>query len=104
MGLKDIVRPHAIRLARRVAPGTLEAVRRRRAAGAPMAPAASSTGRDIAELRRRIAELEAEVQENRQLNLRLAELTDVVQELLLPIALRDEKAIQETLSRHTGRL
>ena len=34
----------------------------------------------------RVAELEDEVQECRQLNLRLAELTDVVQELLLPVA------------------
>ena len=37
-------------------------------------------------LRERVAVLEDEVQECRQLNLRLAELTDVVQELLLPVA------------------
>ena len=43
-------------------------------------------------LRERVAVLEDEVQECRQLNLRLAELTDVVQELLLPVAQRDEAA------------
>ena len=37
-------------------------------------------------LQRRLDELEAEVQECRQLNLRLAELTDLVEQLLLPIA------------------
>lgn len=104
MGFKETVRPHAVRVARRVAPGLVEAAARRRTAGAPLAPAASSSGRELADLRKRVQELEAEVQENRQLNLRLAELTDVVQELLLPIALRDEKAIRETLSRHTDRL
>ena len=40
----------------------------------------------IEALRERVAVLEDEVQECRQLNLRLAELTDVVQELLLPVA------------------
>lgn len=46
-------------------------------------------------LRERVAVLEDEVQECRQLNLRLAELTDVVQELLLPVAQRDEERIAE---------
>jgi hypothetical protein len=40
------------------------------------------------------------VQECRQLNLRLAELTDVVQELLLPIAQRDETKIAEIMERY----
>jgi flagellar biosynthesis/type III secretory pathway chaperone len=51
-------------------------------------------------LRDRVAELEEEVQECRQLNLRLAELTDVVQELLLPIAQRDEQKISEIMERY----
>ncbi len=51
-------------------------------------------------LERRIARLEAEVQECRQVNLRVAELTDVVAELLLPVAQRDEARISEVLLRY----
>jgi flagellar biosynthesis/type III secretory pathway chaperone len=51
-------------------------------------------------LKERVAELEDEVQECRQLNLRLAELTDVVQELLLPIAQRDEQKVAEIMERY----
>jgi hypothetical protein len=51
-------------------------------------------------LRERVAVLEDEVQECRQLNLRLAELTDVVQELLLPVAQRDEQRISEALEKY----
>jgi hypothetical protein len=40
-------------------------------------------GEVIDDLVRRIAELEAEVQENRKVNLRVAELVDVVAELLV---------------------
>lgn len=56
--------------------------------------------RGTGDLARRVAELEAEVQECRQLNLRLAELTDVVGELLLPAAERDETRIAEVLERY----
>jgi flagellar biosynthesis/type III secretory pathway chaperone len=52
-------------------------------------------------LRARVTELEEEVQECRQLNLRLAELTDVVQELLLPVAARDEQKIAEVMERYS---
>jgi hypothetical protein len=52
-------------------------------------------------LRERVAVLEDEVQECRQLNLRLAELTDVVQELLLPVAARDEERIGEVLEKYS---
>lgn len=55
--------------------------------------------RDAA-LVKRVAELEAEVQECRQLNLRLAEICDVVMELLLPAADRDEAAVAEILERY----
>ena len=44
------------------------------------------------ELQRRLLELEAEVQECRQLNVRLAEVTDLVEQLLLPAAARDDAA------------
>jgi len=52
-------------------------------------------------LRERVAVLEDEVQECRQLNLRLAELTDVVQELLLPVAQRDEQGISAVLEKYS---
>jgi hypothetical protein len=52
-------------------------------------------------LRERVAVLEDEVQECRQLNLRLAELTDVVQELLLPVAARDEQRIGQVLEKYS---
>jgi uncharacterized protein DUF6752 len=48
----------------------------------------------------RVSVLEAEVQECRQLNVRLAELCDVVSELLLPAADRDEAALAEALERY----
>jgi len=48
----------------------------------------------------RVDELEAEVQECRALNLRLAEICDVVMELLLPTAQRDEAAVAEVLERY----
>ena len=56
--------------------------------------------RDRGGLESRIEELEAEVQECRQLNLRLAELTDVVMELLVPVADRDEERVAELLQRY----
>jgi hypothetical protein len=55
----------------------------------------------IEALRERVAVLEDEVQECRQLNLRLAELTDVVQELLLPVAARDEDRIGAVLEKYS---
>lgn len=60
--------------------------------------------RTLAGLHDRVTELEAEVQECRQLNLRLAELTDVVQELLLPVAQRDDARIAEVMERYTDDL
>ncbi|MDQ6686936.1 MAG: hypothetical protein M3Z50_04870, partial [Actinomycetota bacterium] len=42
-------------------------------------------GGAVERLESRIATLEAEIQENRQLNVRLAELIDVVTELLVPV-------------------
>jgi hypothetical protein len=55
---------------------------------------------DMVRLAARVSELEAEVQECRQLNLRLAELTDIVQELLLPVAQRDEERVTELMERY----
>ena len=56
---------------------------------------------DMVKLAARVTELEVEVQECRQLNLRLAELTDVVQELLLPVAQRDETRVAELMERYS---
>ena len=55
-------------------------------------------------VRARLAALEEEVQENRQLNRRIAELTDVVAELLLPVADRDEERVAELLASYRTRL
>lgn len=52
------------------------------------------------DLERRVRDLEAEVQECRQLNLRLAELTDLVTELLVPATQRDEAKLAELLERY----
>lgn len=53
------------------------------------------------ELRRRVAELEDDVEELRRHNLRLAELADVVQELLIPLASRDQDRIDEAIARYS---
>jgi hypothetical protein len=52
----------------------------------------------------RVARLEAEVDELQQLNLRLAELIDVVQELLLPLARQDPDRAVEVLERYRDEL
>jgi hypothetical protein len=48
--------------------------------------------------------LEEGVQECRQLNRRIAELTDIVTELLVPVAQRDESRVRELLSQYQDRL
>ncbi len=52
------------------------------------------------DLAARVTALEEAVQENRALNVRLAELTDVVTELLLPVAARDEEKLEELLGKY----
>jgi hypothetical protein len=51
-------------------------------------------------LRDRVTELEREVQEARLLNQRMAELTDVVAEVLVPAADRDDKVLAERLAAY----
>ena len=58
-------------------------------------------GDRISNLQRRLEVLEAEVQECRQLNLRLAEITDVVEQLLVPIAQQDRKRIDAALEKYS---
>ncbi len=48
----------------------------------------------------RLRDLEAEVQESRQLNRRVAELTDLVAELVVPLARRDDAEVDEVLARY----
>ena len=55
--------------------------------------------RSLAQLEQRVADLEADLSEMRGHNLRLAEITDVVQELLIPMASRDEAKVQEAIER-----
>lgn len=56
--------------------------------------------RDHRQLVRRVSALETEVQECRRMNLRLAELCDVVMELLVPIEGRDQEAVDKVLARY----
>ena len=53
----------------------------------------------IARLEQRVADLEADMTEVRRHNLRLAEIVDVVQELLVPMASRDEARINDAIER-----
>jgi hypothetical protein len=52
----------------------------------------------VSDLLARVDELEAAVEENRNLNLRVAELVDLVQELLLPVASQDKDKIEAALA------
>ena len=52
----------------------------------------------VSDLLARIDELEAAVEENRNLNLRVAELVDLVQELLVPVASQDKDKIEAALA------
>ncbi|CAA9370457.1 DUF6752 domain-containing protein [uncultured Nocardioides sp.] len=51
-------------------------------------------------LRSRVSALEEAVQENRQLNLRIAELTDAMMELVVPLSERDESKVQAVVDRY----
>lgn len=59
----------------------------------------AASGGTIRELEHRVADLEADLSEVRRHNLRLAEIVDVVQELLVPMASRDEERIQAAIAR-----
>jgi hypothetical protein len=51
-------------------------------------------------VRARLDALEAEAQENRRLNRRVAELTDLVTELIVPLARREDEEVEEILARY----
>ncbi len=69
----------------------------------PTPPQKGDAGRralqQVGALRNRVDRLEAELRESRQLNRRLAEVTDVLAELLLAAEQRDEKRDEERLRR-----
>jgi hypothetical protein len=54
---------------------------------------------DLTALRHRVKALEVEVQELRQLNRRLADVVDVVSELLVPALDRDDARVAAALER-----
>ena len=53
----------------------------------------------VRQLEQRVADLEADMTEMRRQHLRLAELADVVQELLVPLSSRDEAAVRDALEQ-----
>jgi hypothetical protein len=57
-------------------------------------------GERLDALQRRLEALEAEVQECRQLNIRLAEVTDLVEQLLLPMAAQDQEKIAAAVEKY----
>lgn len=59
---------------------------------------------EIAELRRRVEVLEQELADARRLNKRIAEITDVVAEVLLPAEQRDEERMRAVLARYESGL
>ena len=58
----------------------------------------------IDELERRVKDLEDELLDAHRLGRRLAELMDVVEELLVPISQRDDAKVQELLDRYVKSL
>ena len=54
----------------------------------------------IRQLEQRVADLEADLAEVRRHNVRLAEIADVVQELLVAMASRDEETIQRAIVQY----
>ncbi len=58
-------------------------------------------GDRLDQLQQRLDDLEAEVQECRELNIRLAEVTDLVEQLLLPLAARDEEKIAAAIEKYS---
>jgi len=58
----------------------------------------------LGEMQRRIEALEGEIEELRQQNLRLAEIADVVQELLVPLSSRDQARVDEAIEKFSQSL
>lgn len=60
--------------------------------------------KQLRNLRRRVASLEEEVLESQQLNKQVAEMIDVIAEVLLPAEQRDEQRIHELLKKYDAGL
>ncbi len=72
-----------------------------RGAGRPgPGPHVQKLRKEVQALRRRLDLVEQELQESRQLNKRLAEITDVVAEVLLPSDQRDDERLRAALQRY----
>jgi hypothetical protein len=65
---------------------------------------ARSLRRPEGDLASRVEALEADVLELRRHNVRLAEIADVVQELLVPLASRDQARIDEAIEKFSKSL
>jgi predicted RNase H-like nuclease (RuvC/YqgF family) len=105
--VRERARERGRRLVRAAAPTLLSSVEEMPA----MRDRVGQLERALAELRertegyrRRIETLEAESHDARQLQLRVAELTDIVQELLLPAADRDEHRLAELRQKYASSL
>jgi hypothetical protein len=72
-------------------------LRERRKAPHAEQPDGLALRQQVARLRKRVVDLEQEVQELRRLSPRIAELADLVQELLVPAAKRDDERLKELL-------
>jgi hypothetical protein len=57
---------------------------------------------EVAAMKRRLKALEGEVQESRQMNRRLADVVDIVVELLVPAMDRDDERVTAALARLRG--
>lgn len=77
---------------------------KRRSTLAKLSNARRASKLEVAMLRKSVEDLEEEMQEARRLNRRLAELLDIVEELLVPIAQRDEEKVQKYLDSHASPL
>lgn len=89
--------PNADRSTLRDLPGRVRA----RLRGPSEAEAAEGAGHSLSS---RVAALEAAVAENRKLNQRLSDLIDVVVEVLVPAADRDDARMREALDRLSSAL
>lgn len=91
------------RLAERLAPtvmASISDVPRLRAEVRQAQQRATKATQQTRALRNRVERLEAEIQEARRLNRHVAEVTDIVQEVLLPAADRDDERLKEVLTRY----
>lgn len=71
---------------------------------ARLAELVAPTGAQLWALSKRVERLEAEVQETRRFSRRLAEIADVVEEVLVPAAKRDDERLRHLLDEYSKRL